>query len=131
MFPDPALKEGKGLVHLERFLGLDDVSFLNSVPLIRFMPCVYHTTLLAIAIHLLHAHMCVRAVDALPCQYNALSCQSYDMLYPVHPRKHTRLTRPFPRGSLGTRLEEGGGHANTYRFRITSDSLCLVHIWQL
>ena len=29
-FPDPSLKEGKGLVYIERFLGLDDISLLNS-----------------------------------------------------------------------------------------------------
>ena len=32
------LKEGKGLVYIKRFLGLDDVSFLNSRTLITFTP---------------------------------------------------------------------------------------------
>ena len=36
----------------------------------------------------------VRAVDALPCQTDA---QSHDELYPVHPRKRSMCTRPFPR----------------------------------
>ena len=30
LFPDPALKEGKGLIYIECFLGLDDVSVRNS-----------------------------------------------------------------------------------------------------
>ena len=40
--------------------------------------------------------MRVRAVDALPCQNDVLSCQSHDMLHPVHPRKCSMCTRPFP-----------------------------------
>ena len=38
-FPDPTLKEGKGLVYVARFLGLDDISVLNSLAPIRFTPC--------------------------------------------------------------------------------------------
>ena len=32
----------------------------------------------------------MRAVDVyvLPCQKDVLSCQSYDMLHPIHPRNH-------------------------------------------
>ena len=41
-FPDPALKEGKGLVHIERFLGLDDVSVRNFSAPIRFTLCGLH-----------------------------------------------------------------------------------------
>ena len=43
---DPALKEGKGLVYIERFLGLDDVSIRNSVTPIRFMPCSLHVIIM-------------------------------------------------------------------------------------
>ena len=28
--PDPSLKEGKGLVYIKHFLGLDDISVVNS-----------------------------------------------------------------------------------------------------
>ena len=65
--------------------------------------------------------MCMRAVDVLLCHYNVLlSRQSYDMLYSVRPRKHTRLTRPFPWWILGTRLTGGS------EFRITS--LVIHHV---
>ena len=43
-FQDPILKEGKGLVYIERFLGLMTVvlAFLNSVTPIRFILCDLH-----------------------------------------------------------------------------------------
>ena len=37
LFPDPTLKEGKGLVYIEQYLGVD-VAFLNSCAPIRFTP---------------------------------------------------------------------------------------------
>ena len=50
--------------------------------------------------------MCVRAIYALLCQTDALSCQSHDMLHPVCPRNHSMYTRPFSSLSvgLGTKL---------------------------
>ena len=100
-FPDPAPKEGKGLVYIERFLGLDDVSVLNSVAPIRFMLCGLHVIImwhLPIAVYSAR----VRVVDALPCQNDALSCQSHDMLHPVCPRKRSMCTRPFPSLRMGS-----------------------------
>ena len=37
----------------------------------------------------------VRVIDVLPCPNNALSCQSHDMLHPVHVQC---IPDPFPRG---------------------------------
>ena len=85
LLPDPTLKEGKGLVYIERFLGLDDVAFLNFHAPIRFMPCGLH-------------RMYVGAVDALPYQNDV-----YDMLQSACPRNCSMYTRPF-RWSLGMRL---------------------------
>ena len=45
-FPDAALKGGKGLVHIERFMGLDDVSIGNSSAPIRFTPCGLHVIIM-------------------------------------------------------------------------------------
>ena len=44
----------------------------------------------------------MRAVDALPCQNDVLSCQSHDMLHPVCPRKCSMCTRPFPSLRVGS-----------------------------
>ena len=44
--PDPTLKEGKGLVHIEHFLGLDDVSVRNFSEPIRFKPCGLHVIIM-------------------------------------------------------------------------------------
>ena len=46
LFPDPALKEGKSLVHIECFLGLDEVSVRNSNAPIRFTPCGIHVIIM-------------------------------------------------------------------------------------
>ena len=108
-FPDPTLKEGKGLVYIEWFLGLEDMAFLNSRTSIWFMPCGLHVIFMwhrAIAIYCMR----VGAVDVLPCQNNALSCQSHDMLHPAWPRNRSMYTQTLslPWGwGLGTRLHIG------------------------
>ena len=74
-FPDPALKEGKGLVHIERFLGLDDISVKNSSTPIRFTPCVimWHRRIL----HACESGWCVvmpKRCVAMPITWYAVSC---------------------------------------------------------
>ena len=115
-FPDPALKEGKGLVHIKRFLGLDDISVRNSSAPIRFMPCGLHVIIMwhrPIAVYSTR----VRAVDALPCQNDALSCQSHDMLHPVCPRKRSMCTRSFPSLRAGSGNETNAWYVALVFFR--------------
>ena len=97
-FPDPTLKEEKGLVYIERFLGLDDVSFLNTRAPIRFTACGTCISVIIMwhwAIAILY-HMRVRAVDALPCQNDVLSCQSHDILHAVAQDIALHRPDPFP-----------------------------------
>ena len=102
-FPDPTLKEGKGLVYIEHFLGLDDVSVLNPCAPIRFLPCgIFMTIIWHCAI--VTYSMCVRAVDALPCQNDVLSCQSHDMPHPVAQDIAQCRPDPFPPWGWGMGL---------------------------
>ena len=92
---------GKGLVHIERFLGLADVAFLNSVAPITFTPSGLHVIIMTPCYS--HLLLYVRAVDVLPCQNDVLSWSFYDMLHPVCPKKCSMWTRHFPFSGGGSR----------------------------
>ena len=96
-FPDPTFKEGKGLVCIECLLGLvSEFCHANQIHAMWFT-CDDNVTL-----RNSHLVLHMRAVDALPCQNDASSCQSHDMLHPACPKRRSMYTRPFPSSRAGS-----------------------------
>ena len=113
--PDPTPKRGKGLIHIERFLGLADVAFLNSVAPIRFTPCGLHVTIMwhrPIDI----ANYCCMWELLMHCHAKTMRCHDDHMTYCILCTPKNARCVPDPFLPLGV----GSGDETNLQFVILS-----------